>query len=209
MYPYWKLIHNLHECVLQCKNSTLHDFQVTPLAIWQGDLQISIDIPWVWPPSGNRSKWRFLGIPFNLKHVIIPVVTVTGRGPHPRYPIYPYFLHIPFHFTYIAILPTMSNPRCIIDSQPRLLSKSMEDLSIEAIDKLLQAQWCGLAHGRYSCLTDCSRVTSPHHVMEVIGNFSKGFMSFSWATFWMCVCFRRCVWCWGHIEVCWASMWIY
>ena len=92
-------------------------------------------------------------------------VTVTGRGPHPRYPIYPYFLHIPSHFSYIAILPTMSNPRCIIDSQPRLLSKSMEDLSIEAIDKLLQAQWCGLA--RFSLweiqLFDCSNgdISSP------------------------------------------------
>ena len=39
---------------------------------------------WIWPPPSNSGKWRFR-VGFPTKNVIILVVTVTGRGPHPRY----------------------------------------------------------------------------------------------------------------------------
>ena len=35
-----------------------------------------------WPPPSNSGKWRFIGIP--TKNMILLVVTVTVRGPHPK-----------------------------------------------------------------------------------------------------------------------------
>ena len=50
--------------------------EVHPGVIWS--------ILWVWPPPSNSGKWRCSsGSP--TKNVIILVVTVTGRGPHPIY----------------------------------------------------------------------------------------------------------------------------
>ena len=45
---------------------------------------VKIGLSWIWPPHSNSGKWRFrLGFP--TKNVIILVVTVTVRGPHPRF----------------------------------------------------------------------------------------------------------------------------
>ena len=49
-------------------------------------LETFMDFIWIWHPPCNSGKWRLIGIPESTtKHVIILVITATGRGPYQRF----------------------------------------------------------------------------------------------------------------------------